>query len=119
MKVIVAGSRGFSSMWLLTKKLDKILKHVSKSEKVEIVSGCARGADTLAIEYARKRGYSVKRMPADWNKYGPSAGYKRNEQMAEYGDALVAFWDGQSSGTNHMINLACRYSLKVRVIRYQ
>ena len=44
--------------------------------------------------------------PADWDLDGKSAGFKRNVKMAEYADALVAFWDGESKGTKHMIETA-------------
>lgn len=57
-------------------------------------------------------------MPADWDLYGKSAGFKRNVQMAEYADALVAFWDGASSGTKHMIETAQKMGLDVRVKKY-
>ena len=67
-------------------------------------------------KYANERGYPIKQFPADWNKYGKSAGYKRNEEMAKYADALIAFWDGKSKGTKHMIDLAKRYGLKVKVV---
>jgi len=69
-------------------------------------------------KYANERGYPIKQFPADWNKYGKSAGYKRNEEMAKYADALIAFWDGKSKGTKHMIDLAKRYGLKVKVVIY-
>jgi glycerophosphoryl diester phosphodiesterase len=54
--------------------------------------------------------------PAEWDKYGKSAGYRRNEQMAQYAEVLVAFWDYNSPGTRHMINLAKQYNLEVHVI---
>lgn len=114
-KVIIAGSRGFSNYELMAKKLDNIL---SRKTTVEIVSGGARGADYYGEMYAKAKGHALKRFPAEWNKYGRSAGYRRNEQMAQYADALVAFWDGQSRGTFHMINLAKQYGLQIRVIRY-
>lgn len=57
-------------------------------------------------------------MPADWNKYGKSAGYKRNEQMAIYADACLAFWDGKSKGTKHMIGLAKRHNLRLKVVLF-
>lgn len=76
----------------------------------------ARGADLLGEKYAVERGYHVDRYPADWNGLGKRAGYIRNEQMARNADALVAFWDGQSRGTKHMIDLASRYGLKIRII---
>ena len=58
------------------------------------------------------------RYPADWDTYGKSAGYRRNQLMADNADALVAFWDGQSRGTGHMINLAKERNLKVRIVRF-
>ena len=57
-------------------------------------------------------------MPADWNKHGKSAGYRRNEEMAKVADACICFWDGVSKGTMHMINLAKEYGLETEVIEY-
>ena len=68
--------------------------------------------------YAQSKGYDVKIMPADWGAHGRSAGYKRNQQMADISDALVAFWDGSSPGTKHMINLAKAKGLRVHVVSY-
>ena len=78
----------------------------------------ARGADRLGERYAKEHGYKVIYMPADWDLYGKSAGFKRNVQMAEYADALVAFWDGVSFGTKHMIETAQKMGLDVRVKKY-
>ena len=63
-------------------------------------------------------GYSVKEFPAQWNEFGKRAGYIRNEEMAKYADACVAFWDGESKGTKHMIDLANKHKIEVRVIKY-
>lgn len=115
MKIIIAGSRGFSDYNLLTQECDKIL---TEFEDIEIVSGGARGADKMGEFYAKEKGYPVKIFPADWDKLGKSAGYIRNKQMAEYADVLIAFWDGKSSGTNHMINLGKENNLGVHVIKY-
>lgn len=60
----------------------------------------------------------MKRFPADWGKYGKSAGVLRNKQMAEYADGLIAFWDGKSRGTANMIETAKGLGLRVRVARY-
>jgi hypothetical protein len=116
MKVIIAGGRGFDNYNLLSDSCDKIL---SNQNQVEIVSGTANGADKLGEKYANEKGYPIKQFPADWDKYGKSAGYKRNEEMAKYADALIAFWDGKSKGTKHMIDLARRYELKVRIVYYE
>ena len=113
--VIVAGSRNFNDYELLTAKLDKIL---SKRDNVQIVSGGARGADSLGERYAKEHNLPLKIFPANWDLYGRSAGYRRNEQMAEYADALVAFWDGESHGTKHMIETAQAMGLPLRVVFY-
>ena len=113
-KVIVAGSRDFDDYPLLCWKLDKLLSQ--KNGEVEIVCGMARGADTLGEQYAKERGIPVRYFPADWRTLGQSAGYQRNVQMAQYADALVAFWDGRSKGTKHMIDTAQRFKLDIRVV---
>lgn len=112
-KVIIAGSRDFTDYALMEGVTDNLLRN---KNLVEIVSGCARGADKIGQSYAAQRGYKVIKFPADWDRHGKSAGYIRNEQMAKYADALVAFWDGASRGTKHMIDLAKKYGLMVMVI---
>ena len=115
MKVIIAGGRNFRDYDKLKESCDNILVN---QKEVEIVSGTAAGADILGERYAQEKGYEVKKFPAQWDLYGKSAGYKRNQQMAEYADGLIAFWDGKSKGTKHMIDIANKMGLKVRVIRY-
>ena len=115
MKIIIAGGRNFRDYDKLRESCDNILVN---QKEVEIVSGTAAGADTLGERYAQEKGYEVKKFPAQWDLYGKSAGYKRNQQMAEYADGLIAFWDGKSKGTKHMIDIANNMGLKVRVIRY-
>lgn len=115
-KVIVAGSRTFNDYTYLKKSLDKLL--VNKTS-ITIISGTARGADQLGERYAQENGYNLLKFPADWDKYGKSAGYKRNEEMAKVADACVVFWDGQSRGSKHMIDIAQKYNLKIRILRYQ
>jgi hypothetical protein len=114
-KVIVAGGRDFSDYDLLKSKLDNLLVD---RDPVEIVSGTARGADKLGEFYAKRTQLAVALFPANWDLYGKSAGYRRNEEMAEYADALVAFWDGKSRGTKHMIDLANKSGIQVRVVNY-
>ena len=113
-RVIVAGSRNFNNYALLEATLDKLLV---RKANIVIVNGAARGADTLGEQYAAARGLKCIRMPADWDKHGKSAGYKRNEEMAKIGHAAVLFWDGVSRGTERMANLAQRYKLAIRVIK--
>lgn len=114
-KVIVAGGRDFNDYILLRNKLDVILA----GREVEIVSGCARGADSLGEKYAAEMGFPVAKFPADWDKDGKRAGFIRNERMAKYATHCVCFWDGVSRGTKSMIELAEKYKLPTRVIRYE
>lgn len=113
-RLIVAGSRNFDDYQLLTEQLDEIS---NKYNIIEIVSGTARGADTMGEVYAIGNNIPVKRFPADWDRYGKSAGYRRNEQMAQYADACICFSVDNSKGTEHMINLSKQYRLKLRVVR--
>jgi uracil-DNA glycosylase family 4 len=99
MKVIVAGSRTITDY----QKVKELIK-VSGFVIDEIVSGAARGVDLLGERYAKENNIPIKQFKADWDTYGKRAGYLRNVQMAEYADALVAVWDGISSGTKHMID---------------
>lgn len=116
MKIIIAGSRTFKDYKKLCEICDKILQDQTK---IEIVSGAYyKGADKLGEQYAKERGFNLKKIPADWNKYGKAAGPKRNEQMANYANTLIAFWDGKSNGTRSMIQLAKQYKLRVKVFYY-
>ena len=117
-KTIIAGGRDFMDYNLLKEKTDKILQEKKVTHKIVIISGCARGADTLGLRYASENAFDVEEYPADWDKYGKKAGYMRNVEMAENADALIAFWDGKSKGTKHMIDIATERNLPIRVIRY-
>ena len=116
MKVIIAGGRDFNNYNFLCQKVDKIL---SRQKDIEIVSGVAYGADKLGERYAIERNLTITRFPADWNTYGKSAGYRRNAEMAEYADALIAFWNRRSRGTKHMIDIANNKNLKVKISYYE
>jgi hypothetical protein len=116
-KVIIAGGREFGDYNLLNLKCRQFLLTNYKPTDIEIVSGKARGADRLGEQFAEQYGIKVAEFPADWD-LGKAAGYIRNKDMAEYADALIAFWNGSSRGTMHMINLAKEKGLAVRIVRY-
>ena len=117
MKLIIAGSRGITDINIIFDAVGKAMIHEwdIKGLPDEVVSGTARGVDRLGEAWANNYGVKVTRMPAQWNIYGKSAGYRRNEEMAIYANALVAIWDGESRGTKHMIDLANKHGLKVYV----
>jgi hypothetical protein len=115
MKTIVAGSRTISDYKRIVDAIES-----SGIEVTELVCGGARGVDQMALRWARRKGLAVSKFPAAWrDKDGQidrSAGFRRNAQMAEYAQALIAVWDGESGGTKHMINLASKCGLLVHVV---
>jgi len=110
MKVIIAGSREITNKELVFHILDSNKSHIT-----EVVCGMARGIDLFGKEWAIKNNIPVAEFPADWKGLGRKAGPIRNCQMAEYADALIAIWDGNSKGTKHMIDYATKKGLKVGI----
>lgn len=123
-RVIIAGGRDFNDYNLLVEKVDYFLSTaISQGYKIIIVSGTAKGADKLGEQYAKDKGYEIAYFAADWASYGKRAGYLRNQEMAKYAKeqghgALICFWDGKSKGSKHMIDIAKKDNLHVRVVNY-
>lgn len=112
-KIIVAGSRNYSDKDFIYERLDWVIQRIKNTHEVTIISGCARGVDSIAISYAQDRGYLLERFPANWAEYGKRAGYIRNAEMADVADGLVAFNKNNSKGASMMISLAQKKGLKV------
>lgn len=113
MKIIVAGSRGISK-WPVYNFLDETsIPWLLKA--TEIVSGLAEGPDTWGKIWAEDCEMPVKEFPAEWEKYGKQAGIFRNIAMGNYADGLIAFWDGRSRGTRHMIEVMLNSGKPVHV----
>ena len=126
LRVIIAGSRDFNDYKLLKKSaIEIITKKTMLPDLTRIISGGARGADTLGERFANEMGLEISRFIPDWDGLGKRAGYVRNAEMAKFAvedgnyGVLIAFWDGQSRGTKHMIDLAKRYGLEVHVVNYK
>ena len=118
-KIIVAGGRSFNNYDLLEQKLDYYLSSkIKEGYDIVIISGTAKGADSLGEKYAINKGYEIERFPANWDKYGKSAGYRRNVDMANVADACIVFWDGTSPGSKHMIDIANTKRLALRIVNY-
>lgn len=111
MKVIVAGSRTITNYNLVKNAIDEARQ--TGLNITTIIDGTARGVDSLASRYAVEHGIDNIRMAADWKRFGKVAGRKRNELMAENGDALIAIWDGTSTGTKHMLECAKARNLQI------
>ena len=127
MKIIIAGSRNILDYEVIKKAVKD-----SNFEITEVVSGTAKGVDSLGEKYASDNNIDCSRFEAKWkdinvkgavvrkNRYGSynaKAGLSRNEDMGEYADALIAIWDGKSSGTRHMINYMKSLNKKVFVYK--
>jgi hypothetical protein len=110
MRTIIAGSRGITCLQAVRDAVNSAPWTIT-----EVVSGTARGVDRLGEKWADENGLSVTRFPANWDTHGRRAGYLRNEQMANYAEALLALWDGESKGTKHMIDIAVAKGLRVFV----
>lgn len=113
--IIIAGSRDIQNYFLISENLDRLIP-LETREKIEVVSGCAMGVDTMGEWWASANHIPIVKFPADWDTHGKRAGYIRNEEMAKYSKCLIAFWDGNSKGTKHMIDLAKKYNLKLKVV---
>ena len=112
MRVIVAGSREFTDRDFA---FDKIYDTSEKRPITLIISGGARGAVRLGELWAKYEGVDIQLFKPDWGGLGKSAGFVRNVEMAKNADALIAFWDGESRGTKHMIDTALILNLETHV----
>ena len=112
MRTIIAGSRDNVCY-------NDLLEALAATEwqPTVVISGTARGADRLGERWAKENDITTELYPADWDKHGKSAGYKRNAEMARNAEALIALWDHKSKGTKHMIDLATKAGLVVYIHR--
>ena len=115
MKLIIAGSRTFTDYQLLCQVL--------APERHRITRGHARrrprcGSARLSLGTASTISRS-RSSPRTGSALGKAAGVRRNHQMAQAGDVLIAFWDGQSTGTAHMVQCMRQFGKPVVVIRVE
>lgn len=119
MKVIVAGGRGFTDMVYMDSCIKQLVMDGSIADDSELVCGMARGADITGFNlwyYHYK--LPIHKFPADWKSEPIRAGFIRNEDMGDVADVLVAFWDGESRGTKHMIDYMTKLGKLVFIFRY-
>jgi hypothetical protein len=122
MNICIAGGRDFIDY----KKMElSILSYITENynmrflkEECSIVSGAARGADTLGERFGRTYCKHIIRCPAEWEKFGKSAGYRRNIDMAKIADIVFVFWDSVSKGTQHMITISKQLNKEVVIFNY-
>ena len=106
MKVAVIGSR--------TVTVENIGDYLP-ADTTELVSGGAKGVDTCAREYAEANGIPITEFLPEYNRYGRGAPLKRNIQIIDYADLVIAFWDGKSRGTKMVIETCEKNGKQVQV----
>lgn len=117
-RIIIAGGRDFNDYDYLRSCCLPIVDKLVIQYDVIIMSGHAQGADLLGEQFANGRGLKLEVYPADWKAHWRSAGFRRNEKMGDIADGLIAFWDGRSHGTQHMIEYGKSKGLDVHVFSY-
>ena len=106
MKLAIVGSR----------KLTVDISEYMPDEVDEIVSGGAKGIDTCAAEYAKKKGLKLTVFLPEYDRYGRAAPIVRNKKIVDYSDKIVAFWDGKSKGTLSVIKYAEKIGKQCEII---
>ena len=115
-RIVIAGCRDYTNYDEAKKHIDFCIQNLKNAYDLVFLSGGCRGADTLGEKYAKENGYKIERHPADWGKFGKSAGPKRNREMADAADYIICFWDGKSRGTKTMIEFAKKYNKPLKII---
>ncbi|MBF0266656.1 MAG: DUF2493 domain-containing protein [Gammaproteobacteria bacterium] len=113
MKLAIIGSRSFNNYDLLKSTLNDNFNNITC-----IISGGAKGADSLAEKYAFENNIATIIFKPDWKKYGRGAGIIRNKDIISNSDAAIAFWDGESKGTLNSINLCEKEQTPITVVKY-
>lgn len=117
MRLAVVGSRDYPEPGLPVLAYIRALQEKLRPfGELSIVSGGARGVDHAAWEAANKLGLDIVELKPDWERFGRSAGFKRNEDIIRNADQVVAFWDGESRGTKHSIDLALKARIRTEVV---
>lgn len=104
-RIVIGGCRYYNNYQVFKEYVDNCFDGINKSEIV-ILSGHCSGVDSMAELYAKQNNITLEIYPADWHKFGKSAGPRRNKQMVDNADCVIAFWDNQSRGTQSLINFA-------------
>ncbi len=98
MIILISGSREYPDLEFVKKFVDGL------PNDTILLNGKARGVDNAARNEALFNNLIVQDYPADWNKYGKAAGFIRNHIMVDLAEYVICFWDGESHGTQDVID---------------
>jgi hypothetical protein len=123
-RILVCGSRNWDNKGFLWSKLDEYVGGIGSYDYPDvIIHGAAKGADTMAADWAHSRGIQVIGYPAQWDQFGKAAGPIRNSRMLMEGqpDVVIAFSNDLevSKGTKHMVTIARKAGIQTIVIGEQ
>ena len=124
-RIIIAGGRHFSDYVTFQLFVQGCFeKYGIQKDQAEIISGHCQGVDQMGERYAKENGIPCSIFPAQWSKYGRSAGFRRNVGMVNYASEaehplVIAFWNGQSHGTGFTIQKAREKGIQVEEYLYQ
>lgn len=113
-KLGIVGYRKYTDYDKFKEKVDEYIKEIGKP--IELVSGGAKGVDTMAEKYAKENNYQIKIFYPDFEKYGKVAGPKRNTEIVKYSTHIIAFPSKHSIGTFDTINKAIKLNKKLKIV---
>lgn len=117
MKIAIIGSRDFTDYDFLKQTVSEFLEH-NFLTCTHIVSGGAKGADTLAHQFVLEHELDMIVFKHNWKLYGKRAGVIRNTDIVENADIIIAFWDGKSTGTKDTLKKATALNKRTVVKLY-
>lgn len=129
MKLAIIGSRNFNDYTLLKEVLYNHYGETRVRQDLygridtiyafdEIISGGAKGADSLGAQFAKEKNFKLTEFLPDWDKHGKAAGFIRNEDIIKNCDEVLSFWDGLSRGTANSLSIAKRLKKPTLVIYF-
>jgi hypothetical protein len=118
MKIGIIGSRTFNDYELLKEVMSDYLNRDNELNCELVVSGGAKGADKLGERWAKENNIKTLIFYPEWDKYGKSAGFRRNQDIIKNSDMVVAFWDKTSKGTKSSIDLCVKSGKIVKIVDF-
>lgn len=117
--IAVIGSRNFNDYEFVENIVSEVIadmKNQTISDTITIVSGGAKGTDLLAERFANQHSFPLLIFRPDYKSFGKAAPIRRNREILEHSDMVIAFWDGESKGTRYMIENAEKLQIKTKIV---
>ena len=116
MKIAVIGSRNFTDYDFFKEKLEYLIQNIK--EDIQFVSGGAKsGGDALIKRYCQENNLPLIEFLPEYDKYPPKiAPIKRNQQIIDESNLMIAFWDNSSRGTKSAIEMARKKGIKIKIV---